>query len=139
MRRGVTLPELMLVTGIVGLLTAIAVPRIVRLRDRASVGNAAVEVTTTFAAARRWAVSRAARTAVAFDTASATIVVHSFGDTIAVRRLGSSHGVTLTTTRDTMAYAPNGLGYGASNLTVVLQRGAAADTVVVSRLGRVRR
>jgi len=38
-----------------------------------------------------------------------------------------------------MAYAPNGLGYGASNLTVVLRRGSAAETIFVSRLGRVRR
>jgi len=38
-----------------------------------------------------------------------------------------------------MAYAPNGLGYGASNLTLVLRRGERAETLVVSRLGRVRR
>ena len=50
-----------------------------------------------------------------------------------------AHGVTLSATRDSMAYAPNGLGYGASNLSIIVRRGAVTDTVVVSRLGRVRR
>ena len=59
--------------------------------------------------------------------------------TISHRRLGSSHGVSLSSSRDSMAYAPNGLGHGASNLTVVLRRGSAAETLFVSRLGRVRR
>jgi hypothetical protein len=83
--------------------------------------------------------SRASRTAITIDTAAASLVVRSFTDTISTRRLGSSHGVSLAASRDSMAYAPNGLGYGASNLTLILRRGTAAETVVVSRLGRVRR
>jgi hypothetical protein len=46
--------------------------------------------------------------------------------------------VALEATRDSLAYGPDGLGVGAANLRLVLRRGAAADTLSVSRLGRVR-
>jgi prepilin-type N-terminal cleavage/methylation domain-containing protein len=139
MRRGTTLPELILVVTIVGILGTIAIPRTVRWRDRMSVRAAALETVATFALARRWSLSRSTRTAITFDTVAATVTVRSFADTIARRDLASSHGVTLSASRDSMAYAPNGLGYGASNLTIVLRRGAAAESIFVSRLGRVRR
>jgi len=139
MRHGTTLPELMVVLTVVGVLVTVAVGRTNALRDRMSVRAAATETVATFALARRWAVSRTTRTAVALDSGSASLVVLAYADTISHRRLGSSHGVSLSHSRDSMAYAPNGLGYGASNLTVVLRRGSAAETVFVSRLGRVRR
>lgn len=139
MRRGATLPEIIIALCMLGIVTAVAGLRVADFRDRSSVGRAAGETVATFAAARRWSLSRSVRTAVSIDTAAATLLVRSYDDTILLRRLGASHGVWLSTSRDSMAYAPNGLGYGASNLTVVLRRGAAAETVVVSRLGRVRR
>ncbi|HUQ84356.1 MAG TPA: type II secretion system protein [Gemmatimonadaceae bacterium] len=139
MRRGTTLPELMVVLTIVGVLTLVALGRVTALRDRMSVRAAASETVATFALARRWSVSRATRTAITIDSAAVALVVRSYTDTVAHRKLASSHGVSLATSRDSMAYAPNGLGYGASNLTVVLRRGAAAETIFVSRLGRVRR
>jgi hypothetical protein len=67
------------------------------------------------------------------------VTVRAGADTILRRRLGAVHGVTLSATRDSMAYAPSGMGYGAGNLRLVLRRRAAAETVFVSRLGRVRR
>ena len=139
MRRGTTLPELLVVLTVIGVLGAVGVVRVSALRNRLSVRAAAAETVGTFALARRWSVSRATRTALTIDTAGAAVVVRSYNDTIAHRRLGASHGVTLWATRDSMAYAPNGLGYGASNLSLVIRRGTAAETVVVSRLGRVRR
>lgn len=139
MRRGTTVPELIVVLTVVGILLAIALARTGAVRDHVSVRAAATETVATFALARRWSLSRASRTAITFDTAAATLIVRSYTDTITRRSLGSSHGVTLSASRDSMAYAPNGLGYGASNLTLVIRRGAAAETVVVSRLGRVRR
>jgi prepilin-type N-terminal cleavage/methylation domain-containing protein len=139
MRHGTTLPELIVVMTIVGVLATIGVTRTVALRDRMSVRAAATETMATFALARRWSLSRASRTAIAIDTSGASLIVRSYADTIARRRLGSSHGVAMSASRDSMAYAPNGLGYGASNLTIVLRRGAAAETIFVSRLGRVRR
>ena len=139
MQRGTTLPELLLVLTIMGILGTIAIPRAARWRDRMSVRSAALETVATLAAARRWSLSRSSRTAVTFDTGAATLTVRSYSDTITRRNLASSHGVTLSASRDSIAYAPNGLGYGASNLTIVVQRGAAAESIFVSRLGRVRR
>jgi len=130
---------MLVVVSIAGILGSIAVARTTALRDRISVRSAATETVSTFAFARRWSLSRASRTAVTIDTSAASLIVRSFLDTITTRRLGSSHGVTITASRDSMAYAPNGLGYGASNLTMVFRRGTAAETLVVSRLGRVRR
>lgn len=139
MHRGTTLPETIVVLCLLGILAVVAGLRVVSFRDRISVRGAATEAATTFALARRWALSRSVRTAVGIDTATATLTVRSYSDTVARRALGASHGVTLAATRDSMAYAPNGLGYGASNLTLVLRRGTRAETLVVSRLGRVRR
>ena len=139
MRRGTTLPELVVVLTVVGVLAAIGTLRVGAVRDRLSVRSATTETVAAFATARRWSISRAARTAVLIDQTAASIVVQSFADTVTHRRLRDVHGVSITASRDSMAYAPNGLGYGASNLTLILRRGAAAETVVVSRLGRVRR
>ena len=139
MRQGTTVPELIVVLTVVGVLMVVALTRSGSARDRASVRAAATETIATFALARRWSLSRASRTAVTFDTTTAALIVRSYADTIARRSLASSHGVRFSASRDSMAYAPNGLGYGASNLTLVLRRGEAAETVVVSRLGRVRR
>ena len=71
-------------------------------------------------------------------TATATLAVHRGPDTLLARALGRLHGVRLSATRDSTAYAGDGLGYGAANLRLVVRRGAAAETVTVSRLGRVR-
>jgi prepilin-type N-terminal cleavage/methylation domain-containing protein len=138
-RQGTTVPELIVVVTVLGILASVAVMRTAALRDRMSVRSAASEAVATFGAARRWSLSRAVRTAVTVDTANATLTVRSYSDTVARRRLGSSHGVSLSASRDSMAYAPNGLGYGAANLTIVLRRGESAETIFVSRLGRVRR
>ena len=129
----------MVVVVIIGILGSIATVRASSLRDRMNVRAAVGETVAAFALARRWSVTRASRTAMMIDTANARLIVKSYADTVTDRQLGRSHGVAITATRDSMAYAPNGLGYGAANLTIVIRRGRVADTVVVSRLGRVRR
>jgi hypothetical protein len=72
------------------------------------------------------------------DTAAATVALRARGVTLALHALGHAHGVTLSTSRDSIAFDLRGLGYGAANLTLVARRGSAADTLVVSRLGRGR-
>ncbi|MHB1223106.1 MAG: GspH/FimT family pseudopilin [Gemmatimonadaceae bacterium] len=135
---GTTLIELAVVLTLIGILAAFAVPALHRRRDRAAVRQAVQLLTDALAVARDAALAGAAPVAVGLGEPGATITVHSAADTIERHALGALLGVTLRTTRDSMAYGPDGLGIGAANLTVILDRGSASDTLVVSRLGRVR-
>ena len=82
--------------------------------------------------------TRRAVVAVVIDTGSGGLTVRSGSVVIARRGLRTAFGVRVASTRDSMSYDPRGLGYGAANLTVIASRGRAAETLFVSRLGRVR-
>jgi prepilin-type N-terminal cleavage/methylation domain-containing protein len=139
MRQAYTLMEMLIVLTVVGMLAAIAVPSASRYVDRIHVRGAAVELTTACAVARHLAIRRSARASVRLDGERGRVVVHAGADTVRVLDLASTHRVRLESTRDSIAYGPTGLGFGASTATVVLNRGRAAETLFVSRLGRVRR
>ena len=102
------------------------------------VAMAAQETAALLALARDHAIATGTPTAVRFDAAATRVVVHAADDTLAA---GDFHGggLPLESSRDTLSYAPSGLGVGAANLRVTLTRGSHADTITVSRLGRVQR
>ena len=139
MRRGSTLVEQLCIMSVVGTLAAITVRSGLRLVDAANVHAASRDVADLFALARDQAVASGMRTAVRLDAAHGRVLVYAEADTIARLDLAQHNDVRLSTSRDSMAYAASGLGFGAANLRVILQRGLTADTVTVSRLGRVRR
>jgi prepilin-type N-terminal cleavage/methylation domain-containing protein len=139
MPAGHTLPELLIVLTITGTLTALAAPRVQQARDHAIVRDGVTEIVATLRAARSAAQRRDARAVVAFDTAAAMALLTVERDTVLVHQFGAELGVTLEASRDTIIYGPSGRGYGAANTTLIVRRGSAADTVTVSRLGRVRR
>lgn len=139
LRAAMSLVEVLLVLVIVGLLTTLALPPYVSVRNRASVNSAATAAVAAFDAARTLALTRGRHAAIRIDTLAGRIVVHSGVDTVLRVPLGMSWGVRLSASRDSSALAPDGLGYGAANLSLVIMRGAATDTVIVSRLGRVTR
>lgn len=139
MRHGTTLLEVTAVLAILGIMASMSIPRFAGYRDRVAVGAGATAAVAMLATARYAAVRRATLTAISFDTAGATITIFAGPDTIERRSLAAVHGVRLTASRDSIAYAPNGMGYGAANTKVIVSRGAAAETLTVSRLGRVRR
>lgn len=139
MRHGITLVEVLVTTALLGAVTAVAVPRFSELRDRLAVHAAATDVVSALSTARATAFARWRLTSVTFDAAAASLTLFTGADTLARRPLRELYGVAVAVTRDSVTYAPNAMGYGASNARIVLTRGAAADTVTVSRLGRVRR
>lgn len=137
-RPGYTLVEQTVVLAVLGIITAIAIRSIVHALDALAVHGATREVRDVFATAREYAVAGGVRTAVQIDPAIGQLSAHADVDTVSIRPVGQLHGVTLSTSRDSMAYSPSGLGYGASNLRIIIQRRTVAETVNVSRLGRVR-
>ena len=139
MRRGVTVIELTVVILVVGILCGIGMPALLRQLDRTRVRNATNEIVSALALARTTAISRGRYVAVGFDSGSAKVVVTAGTDTILIRRVGEVYGVTVRSNRDSTVYGPTGLGYGAANQSVVVSRRDVADTVIISRLGRVRR
>lgn len=139
MRKGTTLIEVGVTIGILGLAAGLTFPRFTSYRDRIAVDAATSSMLSLLATARHGALRLATHTTVHFNTAGGIVIVVAGVDTIERRPLRDIHGVSLATTRDSIAFAPGGLGYGAANTLVILHRGAAADTVAVSRLGRARR
>ncbi len=137
-RRAFSAIELTIVVGILGVLSAIAMPAVTRFLDRVRVRAAVTEIESLFAAARHAAIARGTPANVEIDTVARTISVTLDRDTLRKGLLGTEHGVGLATNRSSMTYSAIGVGYGAANLSVVVRKSAAADTVVVSRLGRVR-
>ena len=136
MRSGMTQLELIVVLIVGGILTALAVPRLVRLRDASSVRAAMTDVGAAFATARQAAVTRRTSVAVVFDTAAGTLRVSSAGETILRRSLRASYSVSVGANRDSAVYDARGLGFGLTNLSLTVRRGTFVDTLTMSRLGR---
>ena len=137
-RRGVTLLELLVVIVVTVVALGVALPRVRAIVDHASVQNAARDTRHAFAFARRRALTLGNYVAVRIDSVGRAITIADDSGVMSTRALGAAYGVTVRATRDSMTYTPLGLGYGAANLSLVLSRGEAAETIAVSREGRVR-
>jgi Tfp pilus assembly protein FimT len=137
-RPGHTLIELVLVVVIIGLTTLIGMRQFHLYLDRIATRDAVRAAGGVVARARDEAVALHTPVSVRIDTSNAMLELLSHNGPFARAALGETHGVTLSTTRDSITFDVRGLGYGAANLTLVARRGRAADTLVVSRLGRVR-
>jgi prepilin-type N-terminal cleavage/methylation domain-containing protein len=138
MRRAFTLLEIAIALTVLGILYTAVIPQVSGLLDSIHVRGAAMEIQSLFAAARHTAIARGAMTSVDVDPARDMLSITVNGDTTRTHDPGKDHGVSLSATRIHMSYAPTGMGYGAANLSLVIRRNAAVETVFVSRLGRVR-
>lgn len=139
--RGVTLPELTTTLLILGVVASVAVPPARRLVDRAAVAGAADRYASVHEVARHTAIARGRAARYEVDAAAARMALslrdpRGGWDTLRVFELGD---VRVTVTQPTVTFNPLGIGAGASNTTVAMSRGAAAETLTVSRTGRLRR
>ncbi len=137
-RCGYTLVELVVVITIASLLVLSGVRALAQRLDRLAVRTAIAESGGAIARARDDALARHEAVTVRIDTTDGTLLVRAGEERIARYALAHAHGVRLAATRDSLTFDVRGLGRGASNLTLVARRGVAAETLVVSRLGRVR-
>ena len=139
MQRGMTTIEMLVVVSVIALMIAITVPHFARLRDGIAVRNATAEAMSAFAVARQSAIVRGAHAGLGIDKPPGYITVAVGGELLLQRDLEGTYGVSLASTRDSTAYSPLGHGFGAANLSLVIARGRVAETIFVSREGRVRR
>jgi prepilin-type N-terminal cleavage/methylation domain-containing protein len=141
MVRGVTLLELAIVLAIAGFVLAGAMRPLGRALDHFAVDGAARDATTLLATARHTAVAQRRRARVRLE-----------GDSLAIDTLGPSgwgrhhawpgpatRGVGMRASNSEVTFSPTGVAWGVSNTTIVFTRGSHVETVIVSRLGRIRR
>lgn len=133
-----TIIESTIVIALIAALTAITVPRATQFIDGIEVRGAVTEIESMFSLARHTAIARGSQIALDIDVARRSLSIRSGTDVLRTREVGAAHGVTLASNRTSITYSPIGVGYGAANFSLVITRGRVADTVVVSRLGRVR-
>lgn len=138
MRAGYTLMELMIVIAIIAILSSLSVRALTGMRDRLNVRLASIDTTRALHDARSIAITASRRTAVRIDTGRNTLTVHAGTDTLRTLRL-DDYGVRVRTTRDSIAWGPTGIGWGAATATITLSRGGASTALAISRLGRIRR
>ncbi len=138
MRAGLTLAEVIVVCTLTALVAAVGVPRAQYVLDGLRLRQASHEVAGALTLARAAAIRRGHYTRVIVNESEGVVGVESAGDTLLRRELHRMHRVTLRASRDTITYAPSGMGYGIANSTIVLRAGERAETLTVSRLGRMR-
>jgi Tfp pilus assembly protein FimT len=138
MRKGYTLLEQLVVLAVMMILFTLAASPTLSALDRSAVRNARRQLVSALRAARCSAQTRAERVSVAMDSTAGLLRILAGADTLLVRPLRAELGVVFAASRDTVTYGASGRGYGATNSTIVLSRGAVAETVYVARLGRTR-
>lgn len=141
MRRGFTLLELAIVLSVAGFVLALSQRPLRRALDHFAADGAARDVTTLLAVTRQTAVALGRRARLRVTPES--LAVDTLGNTGWGRHRAwpgpADRGVTVAASNPIVVFAPTGLAWGVSNTTIVLMRGSHVETVIVSRVGRVRR
>lgn len=124
---------------VIGLLLAIAAPRVVHIADEAAVRAEAARIVGALDAARGAAVRLDRNASLELMPARWVVWVQQDTDSmIAWHSAGNANaGVTLSGAGAPIVFGRAGIAVGASNRTLILSRGSASRRVVISRLGRI--
>jgi prepilin-type N-terminal cleavage/methylation domain-containing protein len=138
MRRGLTLPELLLAIIISGLIMGIALPGVQSLRNQLIVEEAVQQVVAAHRRARTMAILQSQAVVLSVRPDSLSIRTDS-GDSLLWTAAGPfSIGAALAGGERRFTFSPVGITTGLSNASLTITREQASRTIVVSRLGRVR-
>ncbi len=141
MRRGFSLLELIVTLAAAAVVTAITLPRLGGVLDWLAVDAEAAKVTTGLAVTRHVAIMRGTRARLVVAVDSLRIDRWDGRTWTPLVRWGGpgEAGVRLEVSNPEIVFGPTGIGWGASNTTVVLRRGSRFEMITTSRLGRVKR
>ena len=139
--RGVTLPEMITVLVLIGLVASVAIHPMGHALDRAAVNEGVQRYGALFETARAFAIARARQTRLELDTARRVALIEirrgpTAWDTLDQRPLGRAR---IGASQAVVTFSSLGVGFGLSNARIIFTSGAAADTITVSRTGRLKR
>lgn len=137
MARGFSLAELLVTLVAMGLILAIAVPKVAPWMDRAAVQRAARVIAGAQSRARLEAAARGT-VIIAGIARDSVWLADRRGSRLWKAAGPAADQVMLAPVSHLVTYAPSGMALGFSNATLLLSRGTARAQVVISRLGRVR-
>lgn len=143
---GFSLAELLIAVAIIGILTAVAVPRYGRVRDRASLFNSTTRVTRALFAARQAAIQRGKHSFFRHSNSVIWVIVDTSGDMSADSiivtpqvDLTANYGVQVTapTGVTSIEYDPRGVSPQAASKVFQFTHTASGmqDSLCVSKLG----
>lgn len=140
MRRGVTLVELIVVLAVLGIVFAVAIPRLGHWLDSLAVQRAASELASFYQRARVTAVFRSSTVRIEFRADTLRASLEGLNDSVAIAEPGpAQHDVEFSASRPVIRIYPNGIGMGGANTKLIVWRGTAAETLTTSRVGRIKR
>ncbi len=139
-RRGVTFPELLIVICIAGVLLAVVVPRYGKVAGAMNVRSAKHEMASLLTQGRATAI-QTNRTVQVVRTSDLISLITDNGagpEVIEEENLGAKYGVSVSATRDTVAYDSRGMVNGNSGiLKFVVTDGVTRDSVCLIALGKI--
>jgi prepilin-type N-terminal cleavage/methylation domain-containing protein len=138
MRQAFTLPELLLVLALAGILFGIAIPGLSAALDRIEVAAAARHIVAAHPRARLMAITQSLVTVLSVDSLALTIRPRGLMTPLWSEAGPAGQRVSLAGPAHQFTFSPEGFSLGLSNATIRLTRGNSSRTVIVSRLGRVR-
>lgn len=138
--RGVTLPEVVTVLVLIGLVASVAIHPMGHALDRVAADEGAQRYGAMFETARAFAIARARQSRLEIDTARRTVTIalkRAGGwDTVDQRPLGRAR---IEASQTVVTFSSLGVGFGLSNARIIFASGRSADTLTVSRTGRLKR
>ena len=144
-RSGFTLAEVIIAIVIVGILTAMSLPRMGRLRDQSQLSNGMVRFTRAVMAARQAAIQRGKHSFFTNNSSVISVVVDTMGDNtnlVVITRpldLVNQYGVRVTAPSGltSIEYDPRGVSTQATKQIFIFTHisSGTTDSLCVSKLG----
>ena len=140
MTKGFTLLELTIALVVVVTIAGLAFPRVSTAFDQIAADRALSEVVSFYRRARLAAIWRSTAVEIEFSADTLRATFKGLTDSSFMAEPGPTvHDVRMVVSRSIIRVYPTGLGWGAANTKLVFIRGAAAESLTTSRLGRIKR